>query len=197
MAKKELKTNVMRVLDSKKLAYNHYTYDNSTVNGVEVAQLLGQDPDRVFKTLVTRGKSGGFFVFMVPVAEELDLKKAARACGEKAVEMLPQKELLPRTGYVHGGCSPIGMKKQFPTYIHQTAADYDTSSSLPGAWVPRWSCPCLPWNRLCLSPRRILLKHKSSKKPLLRSCKARAFLYLFVKDAFCTRKSLHFFQIIC
>ena len=72
------------------------------------------------------GKSGGFFVFMVPVAEELDLKKAARACGEKAVEMLPQKELLPRTGYVHGGCSPIGMKKQFPTYIHQTAADYDT-----------------------------------------------------------------------
>ena len=80
----------------------------------------------MFKTLVTRGKSGGFFVFMVPVAEELDLKKAARACGEKAVEMLPQKELLPRTGYVHGGCSPIGMKKQFPTYIHQTAADYDT-----------------------------------------------------------------------
>ena len=126
MAKKELKTNVMRVLDSKKLAYNHYTYDNSTVNGVEVAQLLGQEPDRVFKTLVTRGKSGGFFVFMVPVAEELDLKKAARACGEKAVEMLPQKELLPRTGYVHGGCSPIGMKKQFPTYIHQTAADYDS-----------------------------------------------------------------------
>lgn len=99
MAKKELKTNVMRVLDSKKLAYNHYTYDNSTVNGVEVARLLGQDPDRVFKTLVTRGKSGGFFVFMVPVAEELDLKKAARACGEKAVEMLPQKELLPRTGF--------------------------------------------------------------------------------------------------
>ena len=101
MAKKELKTNVMRVLDSKKLAYNHYTYDNSTVNGVEVARLLGQEPDRVFKTLVTRGKSGGFFVFMVPVAEELDLKKAARACGEKAVEMLPQKELLPRTGYVY------------------------------------------------------------------------------------------------
>ena len=102
MAKKELKTNVMRVLDSKKLAYNHYAYDNSTVNGVEVARLLGQDPDRVFKTLVTRGKSGGFFVFMVPVAEELDLKKAARACGEKAVEMLPQKELLPRGGRREG-----------------------------------------------------------------------------------------------
>ena len=110
----------------QKAGYNHYAYDNSTVNGVEVARLLGQDPGRVFKTLVTRGKSGGYFVFMVPVAEELDLKKAARACGEKAVEMLPQKELLPRTGYVHGGCSPIGMKKQFPTYIHQTAADYDT-----------------------------------------------------------------------
>ena len=125
MAKKELKTNVMRVLDSKKLAYNHYTYDNFTVNGVEVARLLGQEPERVFKTLVTRGKSGGFFVFMVPVAEELDLKKAARACGEKAVEMLPQKELLPRTGYVHGGCSPIGMKKQFPTFIDETAQLYD------------------------------------------------------------------------
>lgn len=126
MAKKELKTNVMRVLDSKKLAYNHYTYDNSTVNGVEVARLLGQEPDRVFKTLVTRGKSGGFFVFMVPVAEELDLKKAARACGEKAVEMLPQKELLPRTGYVHGGCSPIGMKKRFPTFVDETAQLFDT-----------------------------------------------------------------------
>lgn len=126
MAKKELKTNVMRVLDSKKLAYNHYTYDNSTVNGVEVARLLGQEPDRVFKTLVTRGKSGGFFVFMVPVAEELDLKKAARACGEKTVEMLPQKELLPRTGYVHGGCSPIGMKKRFPTFVDETAQLFDT-----------------------------------------------------------------------
>lgn len=126
MAKKELKTNVMRVLDSKKLAYNHYTYDNSTVNGVEVARLLGQEPERVFKTLVTRGKSGGFFVFMVPVAEELDLKKAARACGEKAVEMLPQKELLPRTGYVHGGCSPIGMKKRFPTFVDETAQLFDT-----------------------------------------------------------------------
>ena len=108
------------------LAYNHYAYDNSTVNGVEVARLLGQEPDRVFKTLVTRGKSGGFFVFMVPVAEELDLKKAARACGEKAVAMLPQKELLPRTGYVHGGCSPIGMKKQFPTVFHETVELFDT-----------------------------------------------------------------------
>lgn len=108
MAKKELKTNVMRVLDSKKLAYNHYTYDNSTVNGVEVARLLGQEPERVFKTLVTRGKSGGFFVFMVPVAEELDLKKAARACGEKAVEMLPQKELLPAPAMCTAAARPLG-----------------------------------------------------------------------------------------
>lgn len=126
MAKKELKTNVMRVLDSKKLAYNHYAYDNSTVNGVEVARLLGQDPDRVFKTLVTRGKSGGFFVFMVPVAEELDLKKAANAVGEKSIAMVKSKELLGLTGYIHGGCSPIGMKKFFQTVIHQSAEDFDT-----------------------------------------------------------------------
>ena len=198
MAKKELKTNVMRVLDSKKLAYNHYAYDNSTVNGVEVARLLGQDPDRVFKTLVTRGKSGGFFVFMVPVAEELDLKKAARACGEKAVEMLPQKELLPRTGYVHGGCSPMrGKICSFPPISTKRRRIMTPSSSLPGAWAPRWSCPCLPCNRLCLSPRRILLKHKSAKSPCFASAKQGLFLYLFVKDMFCTRKSLHFFQIIC
>ena len=126
MAKKELKTNVMRVLDSKKLAYNHYAYDNSTVNGVEVARLLGQDPDRVFKTLVTRGKSGGFFVFMVPVAEELDLKKAAACAGEKKIEMLKAKELLGLTGYIHGGCSPIGMKKIFPTFIDKSAAEQET-----------------------------------------------------------------------
>ena len=126
MAKKELKTNVMRVLDSKKLAYNHYTYDNSTVNGVEVARLLGQEPERVFKTLVTRGKSGGFFVFMVPVAEELDLKKAAACAGEKKIEMLKAKELLGLTGYIHGGCSPIGMKKIFPTFIDKSAAEQET-----------------------------------------------------------------------
>ena len=126
MAKKELKTNVMRVLDSKKLAYNHYTYDNSSVNGVEGARLLGQEPERVFKTLVTRGKSGGFFVFMVPVAEELDLKKAAACAGEKKIEMLKAKELLGLTGYIHGGCSPIGMKKIFPTFIDKSAAEQET-----------------------------------------------------------------------
>ena len=121
MAKKELKTNVMRVLDSKKLAYNHYTYDNSTVNGVEVARLLGQDPDRVFKTLVTRGKSGGFFVFMVPVAEELDLKKAAKSVGEKNVEMIHVKDINGITGYIRGGCTAIGMKKQYVTRIDESA----------------------------------------------------------------------------
>lgn len=129
MAKKakEEKTNVMRLLEQAKVEYKHYSYANTdAISGVEVAEVLGQNVDKVFKTLVTVGKSGEHYVFVVPVAEELDLKKAARACGEKAVEMLPQKELLPRTGYVHGGCSPIGMKKQFPTYIHQTAADYDT-----------------------------------------------------------------------
>lgn len=129
MAKKakEEKTNVMRLLEQAKVEYKHYSYANTdAISGVEVAEVLGQNVDKVFKTLVTVGKSGEHYVFVVPVAEELDLKKAARACGEKAVEMLPQKELLPRTGYVHGGCSPIGMKKQFPTYIHQSAADYDT-----------------------------------------------------------------------
>lgn len=129
MAKKakEEKTNVMRLLEQAKVEYKHYSYANTdAISGVAVAEVLGQNVDKVFKTLVTVGKSGEHYVFVVPVAEELDLKKAARACGEKAVEMLPQKELLPRTGYVHGGCSPIGMKKQFPTYIHQTAADYDT-----------------------------------------------------------------------
>ena len=102
-------------------------YDpNGPIDGVSVAQALGQDPACVFKTLVTRGASGGYYVFDIPVAENLDLKKAARAVGEKSVAMLPQKELLPLTGYVHGGCSPVGMKKQFPTVFHETAPLYDT-----------------------------------------------------------------------
>ena len=128
MAKhKEEKTNVMRTLEQKKIPYTAHSYDpDGPIDGVSVAAVLGQDPARVFKTLVTKGASGAYYVFDIPVAENLDLKKAAKAVGEKSVAMLPQKELLPRTGYVHGGCSPIGMKKQFPTYIHQTAADYDT-----------------------------------------------------------------------
>ncbi|MCI8659152.1 MAG: Cys-tRNA(Pro) deacylase [Eubacterium sp.] len=121
------KTNVMRVLDSKKISYESHTYEpDATMSGEQIAALLGEDADKVFKTLVTQGKSGQYFVFVVPVKEELDLKKAAKEANEKSVSMIKQKELLPLTGYVHGGCSPIGMKKQFVTYIHQTALQYET-----------------------------------------------------------------------
>ena len=128
MAKdKTEKTNVMRLLEQKKLPYTPHDYlATGAVSGVEVAAALGEPPERVFKTLVTTGASGGHFVFVIPVAEDLDLKKAAKAVGEKSIAMLPQKELLPLTGYIHGGCSPIGMKKTFPTVLHQSAAEYDT-----------------------------------------------------------------------
>ena len=130
MAKqKEEKTNVMRLLDQKKVPYTPHTYphgDGEAPDGVTVARSLGLDPDRVFKTLVTKGASGGFYVFDIPVAATLDLKKAARAVGEKSVAMLPSKELLPLTGYVHGGCSPVGMKKPFPTVFHRSALDQET-----------------------------------------------------------------------
>ena len=124
------KTNVMRVLDQKKINYRHHCYiregEEPVTNGVEVARLLGEDVNRVFKTLVTIGRSGQHYVFMIPVAEELDLKKAAAAVSEKSIEMIPQKELLPLTGYVHGGCSPISMKKFFPTTVHASAKEFDT-----------------------------------------------------------------------
>lgn len=121
------KTNVMRILDGKKISYQSHEYEpDPTMSGEEIAALLNEDPDKVFKTLVTQGKSGQYFVFVVPVNEGLDLKKAAKAAGEKAISMIKQKELLPLTGYVHGGCSPIGMKKQFPTFVHETAMLYDT-----------------------------------------------------------------------
>lgn len=124
--KKEEKTNVMRVLDGKKIQYESHTYQqDATLTGEEIAGILGEDAKKVFKTLVTQGKSGAYYVFVVPVQAELDLKKAAKAAGEKAVSMIKQKELLPLTGYVHGGCSPIGMKKQFPTFIHDTAAGFE------------------------------------------------------------------------
>ena len=122
MSKHEEKTNVMRALDSKKVKYISHSYiDTPTTNGVEVAQILGQNPADVFKTLVTTSKSGTNYVFVIPVAKELDLKKAAKAAGEKSIEMLKSKELLPLTGYVHGGCSPIGMKKPFKTFIDKSA----------------------------------------------------------------------------
>ena len=124
MAKKEEKTNVMRLLDQKKIPYTAHSYPTDEgIDGVSVARLLGQEPERVFKTLVTRGASGAYYVFDIPGPAALDLKKAARAVGEKSVAMLPQKELLPLTGYVHGGCSPVGMKKQFPTVFHAACLD--------------------------------------------------------------------------
>ena len=128
MAKhKEEKTNVMRTLEQKKIPYTAHSYDpDGPIDGVSVAQTLGQPAERVFKTLVTKAASGAYYVFDIPVAENLDLKKAAKAVGEKSIAMLPQKELLGLTGYVHGGCSPVGMKKQFPTVFHETALGYDT-----------------------------------------------------------------------
>ncbi len=128
MAKKEEKTNVMRVLDQKKVPYTAHSYphDGETApDGVSVARMLGRDPAAVFKTLVTRGASGGHYVFDIPAADTLDLRKAARAVGEKSVAMLPAKELLPLTGYVHGGCSPVGMKKRFPTVFHESCLSQD------------------------------------------------------------------------
>ena len=120
------KTNVMRVLDSKKITYTSHSYQaDPTLTGEEIAGILGEDADKVFKTLVTQGKSGSYYVFVVPVKAELDLKKAAKAAGEKSIAMIKQKDLLGLTGYVHGGCSPVGMKKQFPTFIHETAEAYD------------------------------------------------------------------------
>ncbi len=120
------KTNVMRVLDSKKIVYESHSYDpDPTLTGARIAAILGETPEKVFKTLVTQGKSGVYYVFAIPVEAELDLKKAAKASGEKAVSMLKQKDLLPLTGYVHGGCSPIGMKKAFPTFLHETAGSFD------------------------------------------------------------------------
>lgn len=128
MAKqKEEKTNVMRVLEQKNIPCTPHVYDpEAGLDGVSVAKQLGQDPACVFKTLVARGASGGLYVFGIPVEDSLDLKKAARAVGEKSVAMLPQRELLPLTGYVHGGCSPVGMKKQYPTVFHETAEIIDT-----------------------------------------------------------------------
>lgn len=120
--KKPEKTNVMRVLDSKKISYTSHEYEpDPTLTGVQIAAILGEPASNVFKTLVTLGRSGAHYVFVIPVHAELDLKKAAKASGEKSIEMIRQKELLPLTGYVHGGCSPIGMKKPFPTFIHASA----------------------------------------------------------------------------
>lgn len=122
----EEKTNVMRILEQKKIKYNSYSYASAqAISGMEVATALNQDPNCVFKTLVTVGTSRNNYVFLVPVNKELNLKKAAKSVNEKKVEMIKSKELLPLTGYIHGGCSPIGMKKQFKTVINTTAQNFE------------------------------------------------------------------------
>lgn len=126
MTKNNEKTNVMRILDQKKIDYISYCYtDTNAISGMDVASVLNENPSQVFKTLVTVGNSKNHYVFLVPVNKELNLKKAATAVGEKNVEMLKSKDLLPLTGYIHGGCSPIGMKKQFKTVIDISANNYD------------------------------------------------------------------------
>ncbi len=129
MAHKEDRTNVMRVLEQKKIPFTPHTYEHEegvAVDGATVARQLGQDPECVFKTLVARGASRNIYVFVIPVEDTLDLKKAARAVGEKSIEMVHVKEILGLTGYIRGGCSPIGMKKQYPTVFHETAEIVDT-----------------------------------------------------------------------
>ena len=123
---KDEKTNVMRILDQKKVKYNSYNYlKTGAISGMEVAKALDENPNLTFKTLVTVGKTNNHYVFLVPVNKELDLKKAAKAVNEKNIEMVKSKELLALTGYIHGGCSPIGMKKSFKTVIDSSAKNYD------------------------------------------------------------------------
>lgn len=123
---KETKTNAMRILDRNKIAYQtlHYECD-AFIDGLHTAELTGAPVEQSFKTLVMQGKSRQYYVFVVPIADEVDLKAAAKCVGEKSLEMLPVKDITSVTGYVRGGCSPLGMKKQFPTILHKTAADFD------------------------------------------------------------------------
>ncbi len=137
---KKEKTNVMRLLDAAGIAYRtmEYEVDEQDLSGVHVAQQLGQDPDACFKTLVLKGERTGYLVCCIPVAEELDLKKVAKAAGDKKVEMIPMKDLLPVTGYIRGGCSPVGMKKKLPTYIEETAVLFEeiaVSAGMRGAQI--------------------------------------------------------------
>lgn len=127
-AEKIGKTNAMRILDRAKIAYTAHTYphDDGAIDGVSVAHKMGQPPERVFKTLVTKGSGKDYFVFVIPVEKELDLKAAARAVGEKSVEMIPVKEIQPVTGYIRGGCSPVGMKKAYPTVIDDSCRQQES-----------------------------------------------------------------------
>ncbi len=127
MKKSEIKTNAIRLLEQKKIPFTIHNYvDSGVISGMEVADVLGEDPERVFKTLVTVGKSGEHYVFVVPVNKELNLKKAAAASGEKNISMIKSKELLGLTGYIHGGCSPVGMKKFFRTFLDKSAENHQT-----------------------------------------------------------------------
>ena len=128
MAKAEAKTNAMRMLESAGIAYTEHTYDtgDGLIDGVSVAEKCNEDPDQVFKTLVTVGNDRNNYVFVIPVKLKLDLKACARAAGVRSVEMIPQKDLLKTTGYIHGGCSPVGMKKPFPTFFDETVVLFDT-----------------------------------------------------------------------
>lgn len=121
------KTNAMRILDQHKIEYIVHEYEvvDGKTDGMTVANTLGQSPEKVFKTLVAKGASGEYYVFAIPVCEELDMKKAAKVAGEKNMEMIPMKTLLPTTGYIHGGCSPVGMKKLFKTFIHESAKNHE------------------------------------------------------------------------
>lgn len=128
MAKKETKTNAMRMLEFANIPYTLHTYDpeDGLIDGVSVAKKCGQDPEQVFKTLVTQGDDRNYYVFVVPVENKLDLKACAKVAGVKSVAMIPQKELFKITGYIHGGCSPVGMKKLFPTFFDETIVLFDT-----------------------------------------------------------------------
>lgn len=125
--KKIEKTNVMRLLEQKKIDYKSYDYtDTGVISGVDVAKALRQNPNQVYKTLVTQGATKNYYVFLVPVEKELNLKAGAKAVGEKSIAMIKSKELLPLTGYIHGGCSPIGMKKQFKTVVDSSVSQFET-----------------------------------------------------------------------
>ena len=126
MAKKENKTNAMRILETLQIPFEAHTYEcDEFIDGIQIADMLGLPHDKVFKTLVTQGASKNYFVFVIPIAEELDMKAAARSVGEKAVELIPVKAITPLTGYIRGGCTPLGMKKAFPTVIHSSALDFE------------------------------------------------------------------------
>ena len=126
--KKEVKTNAMRILDKNKISYKVHTYnvDDGELDGVSVARKCNEDPNKVFKTLVTISNTKEHFVFVIPVEDKLNLKEAAKEVGVKSIEMIPQKDLLPLTGYIHGGCSPVGMKKLFKTFFHELCLNYET-----------------------------------------------------------------------